>query len=90
MVWPVLSKIPNFAKQMTGASSATAGEEATFIHLQHLVDLSRQIYRPGIKIILLIDAALYNPAIGNDEVAVRHYIQDLRRLRIEVGDWISN
>lgn len=85
VVWPVLSKIPNFAKQMTGASSATAGEEATFIHLQHLVDLSRQIYRPGIKIILLIDAALYNPAIGNDEVAVRHYIQDLRRLRIEVG-----
>ena len=75
IVFPLMCKIPNFAKQMTGAASATAGEEAALIHFQHIADIVKAVYSPGIKVILLADAAFYNPAIRNDGVAVKRYMQ---------------
>ncbi len=79
IVYPLMCKIGNWAKQMTNVGPH-AGELATLLFFNHLNELIKKQYAPGLEINIICDAQLYNSAFQNTEVEVNRYISQCRKL----------
>ncbi len=79
IVYPLMCKIGNWAKQMRNVGP-TAGEEATVFFFRHLNDLVKTIYPPGLLFAIVSDAALYNSAFCNPQVEVSTYMAGVQSI----------
>jgi len=78
IVYPLLCKIGNWAKQMHNTGSS-AGEDAVFLFFDHLSNLLKEIYSPGLHFTILCDARLYNSAFQNSSIEVHNYINCIQK-----------